>query len=63
MSTFLDLDPRGYGPRTYFGISIWPLRGNSSGLRWQATVNGANLRADTLQGIKELIRHELKKAS
>lgn len=41
--------------RTYFGYIIFPAGRNSSGIRWQSYCNG-NLRADTLAGIKRLIR-------
>lgn len=46
--------------RTYRGYNIWPAGPNTSGMRWTATVGGQNLRADTLDGIKELIREEIK---
>lgn len=45
--------------REYRGVIIWPAGENSSGIRWTANVNG-NLRADTLAGIKALIRHRLR---
>lgn len=44
--------------RTYYGHNIYrETRHNSMGLRWWAIVNGRNLRADTLAGMRELIRH------
>lgn len=45
--------------RTYYGVTIWPHDPNSMGLRWTATIDGTRLRADTLDGIRELIRREL----
>lgn len=47
---------------TYFGVDIFRMSGNSMGLRWDARVNGEYLRADTLAGMKELIRHALGKS-
>ena len=46
--------------RWYFGQLISRTGRNSMGLRWEAHVNRP-LRADTLDGIKELIRKELGK--
>lgn len=43
---------------TYMGINIWHAARNSSGIRYVATAKGRNLRADTLSGIRELIKHE-----
>lgn len=41
----------------YCGVVILPADRNSSGIRWTANVGtGITLRADTLQGIRELIR-------
>jgi len=45
---------------TYFGVNIHPADLNSSGIRWVATVNEQKLRADTLDGMKELIRSRLQ---
>lgn len=43
--------------RCYRGVFIYPCEPNSSGMRWWALVNGAGLlRADTLDGIRRLIR-------
>lgn len=44
---------------TYYGVMIhretsW----NSAGLRWWAFGTNGRLRADTLAGIRELIRHD-----
>lgn len=41
--------------RTCRGIPIHPAPRNSAGIRWYAVVNGRNLRADTLRGIRQLI--------
>jgi hypothetical protein len=41
---------------TYRGINIHPCAPNSSGMRWWALVGNQNLRADTLEGVKSLIR-------
>jgi hypothetical protein len=43
--------------RTYFGCIIEPLRPNSMGLRWGAYCKGSYYRAETLQGLKQMIRH------
>ena len=48
--------------RTYYGITIEPAGCNSSGIRWTALTEHGYLRADTLNGIKELIRREVKGA-
>lgn len=45
-----------YKVHTYYGVNIWPSDRNSSGIRWTATIDGVRLRADTLAGMKELIR-------
>lgn len=48
-------------PRCYRGINIVPVCANSSGIRWCALVGvGMMLKADTLAGIKALIREALK---
>ena len=39
---------------TYRGVFIYPASLNSSGIRWYTT--DPHLRADTLAGIRELIR-------
>lgn len=46
---------------TYFGVTIW--RKNSFGyaLSWTAQGPNGQLAADTLAGIRELIRSEVKK--
>ena len=46
---------------TYYGVNIWHAGRNTSGIRYNATVSCRNLRADTLEGIRRLIRMELKK--
>ena len=45
--------------RTYYGHIIHPATGDMriNGFRWWAIVDGLTCRADTLAGIKELIRH------
>jgi hypothetical protein len=43
--------------RTYYGTHIYRTSPNSMGLRWEAYVNGRFWRADTLAGIKSVIRH------
>lgn len=45
--------------RTYYGHNIYPMW-NSMGMRWEANVNRL-LMADTLDGIKSLIRQQLGK--
>ncbi len=45
--------------RTYRGQMISPASRNTMGLRWEAHVNGRFLRADTLTGLRSLIRDEL----
>ena len=45
--------------KTYKGVNLWPADRNSSGIRWEATVNSARLRADTLAGIKQMVSAEL----
>jgi hypothetical protein len=42
--------------RTYRGIHIHPAGRNSSGIRWWALTPKRMLRADTLAGMRELIR-------
>lgn len=43
-------------PREYRGVMIHPAGLNSSGIRWTARYDGRALRADTLAGMRELIR-------
>jgi hypothetical protein len=56
--------PQGF---TYYGVNVSPLRPNNSGLRYEAYTpphphnETDHLRADTKEGIKELIRHNLPK--
>jgi hypothetical protein len=42
--------------RTYKGVTICPAGKNSSGIRWTALTKRGFLRADTLAGIKQLIK-------
>ena len=44
--------------RTYRGVIIWRCLPNSSGMRWHTVGSraGGSLKADTLAGIKHLIR-------
>ena len=45
-------------PRTYYSVNIYRAGYNSSGIRYTAvTTYGMALRADTLVGMRELIRH------
>lgn len=47
--------------RIYRGIVILPADFNASGIRWTASLHdGLPARADTLEGIKQLIRERLK---
>lgn len=46
--------------RRYMGVNIYRASLNSSGIRWTADAGSGSLRADTLGGIKELIRRALK---
>jgi hypothetical protein len=42
--------------RIYKGVVILPADPNSSGIRWTARLeSGTRLRADTLQGIRQMI--------
>lgn len=44
--------------RTYYGVNIYPETvPNPAGIRWWARVGNQCLRADTLEGMRELIRH------
>lgn len=46
---------------TYKGVDIYSMNRNSSGLRYYAyALRGGKLRADTLAGIKQLIKEDLK---
>ena len=47
-------------PRTYLGVTLWPADRNASGVRWEATLNHRRLRADTLAGIKALVKDEVE---
>ncbi|USN15585.1 hypothetical protein KIKIMORA_04670 [Brevundimonas phage vB_BpoS-Kikimora] len=47
--------------KQYRGVFIHPADLNASGIRWTATApDGQRLRADTLDGIKRLIRDALQ---
>lgn len=46
--------------RTYYGAVIHRAGPNTSGIRWHAYANGRSLRADTLAGIRQLIRDAIK---
>lgn len=48
----------------YRDVVILPADRNSSGIRWTASLhNGTPLRADTLQGMREMIREaKIKRA-
>lgn len=45
--------------RQYYGCAIQPAGINSSGIRYTSLCFGHNLRADTLEGIKRLIRENI----
>jgi hypothetical protein len=50
------------GERTYFGVALEPAneRARACGVRWEARIgNGKRLCADTLRGIKQLVKKEL----
>jgi hypothetical protein len=43
---------------TYKRVDVWPADRNSAGIRWYAHVPGSPvLRADTKDGMRELITH------
>ena len=42
--------------RKYGGVWLEPMPANNWGGRWSCNCFGANLRADTLEGIKRLVR-------
>lgn len=46
--------------RKYRGYNICPMPRNNWGGRWEVYCNGRFIRADTLAGIKAMIRDELK---
>jgi hypothetical protein len=48
------------GIRTYRGVLIHRCAPNSSGMRWHTVGSnaGGSLKADTLRGLKALIRHD-----
>lgn len=45
-------------PKTYRGCFLMPVSGSSAGIRWSALCLGRTLCADTLAGLKSLIRAE-----
>lgn len=45
------------GVHWYFGELITRASPNSAGMRWQVYFNGRFYRADTLAGIKQVIKH------
>jgi hypothetical protein len=50
-------------PRAYMGCNIMPMGRNSWGGRWESYVGGRFIAADTLAGIKAMIREELQEES
>lgn len=48
---------------TYFGVIISPIRRTIAGCTWEAYCAGSFLYADTLDGMKSLIRTALHKES
>lgn len=53
--------PKGF---TYYGIDVRPLAPNSTGLRYETSIMNdevPRLRADTKEGIKQMIREALGK--
>lgn len=45
---------------TYMGVIIKPAGENSSGIRWHAFGPNGQLRATTLEGMKQMIREQLR---
>jgi len=45
-----------YEDRNYLGVNIYPADENASGMRWVALTPSGTVRADTLAGIKRLIK-------
>ncbi len=45
--------------RQYKGVNIHPAGRNASGIRWNALTDQGILRADTLAGLKQLIRETI----
>ena len=52
--------PEHGGIRRYMGVNIYRVGVSASGIRWSANAGSGSLRADTLAGIKGLIRRALK---
>lgn len=47
---------------TYYGVNIYPADPNSSGIRWYAYCgSGMALKADTKEGMRQLIRQSMNK--
>lgn len=45
-------------PWTYYGVTVHLAGINASGIRWWAILDsGQSLRADTKNGMRELVRH------
>lgn len=44
--------------REYMGVCIYPCEINASGMRWYALGKDGYLKADTLAGIKQLIKQD-----
>ncbi len=49
--------------RRYRGVNIYPAARNNSGLRWYAQGKEGNLRADTLEIIRQLINQDTRRRS
>lgn len=47
----------------YMGLHIHPCAVNGNGMRWHCLTGAGYLRADTLVGIKQLIKHHLRGAA
>lgn len=45
--------------KTYMGITIYRCSANSSGMRWFALTDSGRVMADTLAGVKELIKERV----
>lgn len=52
-----------HGSRDYRGCTISPMGRNSWGGKWETYCNGRFIAADTLAGIKAMIRAELEGAT
>lgn len=58
MNTYQTTAPGGF-LREYYGCNIYRATANSAGLRYEAYAGGRFVRADTLAGIRELIREAI----